>query len=78
MSRVTPLAREVYDRKEEQNFREFVRRNLAEVESKMTFMTEKLRFANLPVYADDAAAGAGGLVQSQFYRTAAGALMVKL
>ena len=78
MSRVTPLAREVYDRKEEQNFREFVRRNFSEAESRIMELSEKLRFSNLPVYVDDAGAGVGGLVQGQFYRTAAGALMVKL
>jgi hypothetical protein len=33
---------------------------------------------NLPTYDDDAAAGAGGLVSGQFYKTAAGAVMVKL
>jgi hypothetical protein len=34
--------------------------------------------ANLPTYADDAAAGAGGLVSGQVYKTAAGAVIVKL
>jgi hypothetical protein len=33
---------------------------------------------NLPAYDDDAAAGAGGLVTGQFYKTPAGAVMVKL
>jgi hypothetical protein len=33
---------------------------------------------SLPTYADDAAAGSGGLVAGQFYKTAAGAVMVKL
>jgi hypothetical protein len=32
----------------------------------------------LPVYADDAAAGAGGLIAGRLYRTAAGVVMVKL
>lgn len=33
---------------------------------------------NLPEYANDAAAGTGGLSAGEFYRTAAGAVMVKL
>jgi hypothetical protein len=33
---------------------------------------------NLPTYDGDAAAGAGGLVTGQFYKTPAGAVMVKL
>lgn len=33
---------------------------------------------DLPTYADDAAAGTGGLAAGQFYRTPAGAVMVKL
>lgn len=33
---------------------------------------------NLPTYANDAAAGAGGLIAGQFYATATGQVMVKL
>lgn len=33
---------------------------------------------SLPTYADDAAAGTGGLVTGQFYMTATGQVMVKL
>jgi hypothetical protein len=75
---VVPLARETYDRRDEQNFREWSRRNLMNAQNMASTTSEALRFANLPVYADNAAAGAGGLIQGQFYRTAAGALMVKL
>lgn len=34
--------------------------------------------SNLPEYADDTAAGAGGLQPGQFYRTSTGVVMVKL
>lgn len=36
------------------------------------------RFVGLPEYADDTAAGVGGLTAGQIYRTATGAIMVKL
>lgn len=36
------------------------------------------RFVGLPEYADDTAAGVGGLTAGQIYRTAAGVIMVKL
>lgn len=35
-------------------------------------------FTGLSIYADDAAAGAGGLTTGQVYKTATGALMIKL
>lgn len=37
-----------------------------------------LYFQDLPIYADDAAAGVGGLVTAAIYKTAAGALRIKL
>lgn len=37
-----------------------------------------ITMAALPEYADDAAAGAGGLTAGRLYRTAAGAVLVKL
>ncbi len=40
--------------------------------------TSKLAVSGLPTYADDAAAGAGGLTSGDFYKTAAGDLKVKL
>ena len=78
MSLVTPVAKERYDRREEQNFREFTRRNLSEALNQAQRANEALRFGNIPEYADDAAAGVGGLIQGQLYRTATGQLMVKL
>lgn len=36
----------------------------------------KIDFASLPIYADNAAAAAGGLAVNDIYRTAAGALRV--
>jgi hypothetical protein len=77
-SLVTPVAGHSYDKREEQNFREFVRRNLSEALNRAQTANEALRYDNLPVYADNAAAGVGGLIQGQFYRTATGQLMVKL
>jgi hypothetical protein len=38
--------------------------------------SNKIKNAGLPVYADNAAALAGGLVAGEMYRTAAGVLMV--
>jgi len=78
MTTVLPSARDKYDRREEQNFREYTRRNVEEAKIAASIISEKLRFANLPTYADNAAAGAGGLIQGQFYKTATGQLMVKL
>jgi len=75
---VFPIARETYERREEQNFREYVRRNVDQANSAVIALADTFRFSQLPVYADNAAAGAGGLIQGQFYRTATGALMVKL
>ena len=77
-SLVTPVAREKYDRREEQNFREFVRRNVSEALSQAQRANEAFRYGNIPEYADDVAAGTGGLIQGQLYRTATGQLMVKL
>ena len=77
-SLVTPVAKEKYDRREEQNFREFVRRNLSDALNRTQVVSEALRYGNIPEYADDVAAGTGGLIQGQLYRTATGQLMVKL
>ena len=35
-------------------------------------------FTNVPTYANDAAAGVGGLVATQIYKTASGELRIKL
>jgi hypothetical protein len=40
--------------------------------------TGVLNLNNLPTYADEAAAGAGGLVQGDMYKTATGELRIKL
>ena len=85
MTTVTPLAKDNYDRKEEQIFREWVRRNIQQAEQ-LAFLAQTagdeagaaFKFAKLPVYADDAEAEAGRLKQGRFYRTATGQLMVKL
>jgi hypothetical protein len=73
-----PIARTVYDRQEEQVFREHVRRGIQEAGNLASVTSESLRFAIMPVYADDTAAGVGGLVQGNIYRTATGVLMIKL
>lgn len=85
MSTVVPIARETYERREEQIFRDYVRRNVTQTNiavenaaATASAITATWDFANLPAYADDTAAGAGGLTQGKFYRTATGALMVKL
>ena len=39
---------------------------------------DAVTFAALPQYADDAAAGGGGLTAGRLYRTATGVVMVKL
>ena len=73
-----PIAPIGYRRDEEQVFRDRVRRGIegsATVEN--LYLLDK-RVSNLPEYADDTAAGAGGLVAGQFYRTATGVVMVKL
>jgi len=76
MSIVVPIAKETYDRRDEQNFREWSRRNLAQATTMAQAFNEAFR--NLPEYADDTAAGAAGLVAGKFYRTAIGQVMVKL
>jgi hypothetical protein len=76
MTTVVPIARETYERREEQNFREWARRNIDNATVMATAFGEAFR--NLPEYADDTAAGVGGLVAGKFYRTATGAVMVKL
>jgi hypothetical protein len=85
MTTVVPLARETYERREEQIFRDWARRNLMQVEASVynaataaQAITDIWAFGNLPEYADDTAAGVGGLTQGKFYRTATGVLMVKL
>lgn len=78
MSANFPIAKEKYDRNEEQVFRELARQGINKASVAAQVISEKWRFANLPTYADDAAAGAGGLIQGSFYKTATGALMVKL
>jgi len=76
MSTVVPIARENYDRRDEQNFREWSRRNIAQATTMAQAFGEAFR--SLPEYADDAAAGVGGLTTGKFYRTATGQVMVKL
>jgi len=85
MTAVVPLAKDRYDRREEQLFREWSRRNIQNAENIASnastaagAVAAALSFANLEVYADDTAAGVGGLTQGTIYRTATGALMVKL
>jgi hypothetical protein len=85
MTTVTPIAKERYERREEQTFRDWARRNFQQVEQNVanaaataSAITALWSFGNLPVYADDTAAGVGGLTQGNFYRTATGVLMVKL
>jgi hypothetical protein len=85
MSTVIPIAKPQYERREEQTFREWVRRNADQAmlaaqnaAATATAITTLWSFPNLPVYADDTAAGVGGLTQGNFYRTATGVLMVKL
>jgi hypothetical protein len=78
MTTVVPVAKDNYERREEQNFREWARRNIDNATNLATSIAEAFRFNNIPLYADDAAAGAGGLTQGRFYRTATGVLMVKL
>jgi len=75
---VVPIAKDKYDRREEQIFREYVRRNVDQANNTANMAIETFRFVNLPVYADDTAAGVGGLTQGKFYRTATGVVMVKL
>lgn len=41
-------------------------------------LTGNVHFTNLPTHADDAAAGTAGIPSGMIYKTAAGALMVKL
>jgi len=43
-----------------------------------TVLAEKLRLANVPTYADDTAAGTGGLTAGDVYKTSTGVLMIKL
>ena len=76
MTLVVPIAKEGYDRRDEQNFREWSRRNIDNATTMATAFGEAFR--NLPEYADDTAAGAAGLVAGKFYRTATGVVMVKL
>lgn len=75
---VVPHAPRNFDQQEEQVFRGLVRKQIersATVES--VYLLDK-RISNLPEYADDTAAGTGGLVAGEFYRTATGVVMVKL
>lgn len=44
----------------------------------LTTSTGKVRIENLPTYADDTAAGAGGLAANTLYKTSTGVLMIKL
>jgi len=85
MTTVVPLAKETYDRRDEQNFREYTRRNLMDAKQLATnaadtadAITMAFDFTTMPVYADNAAATVGGLTQGTIYRTAAGQLMIKL
>jgi hypothetical protein len=38
----------------------------------------RLNIGNVPVYADDTAAGSGGLLSGDIYKTSAGLLAIKL
>jgi len=76
MSTVVPVAPEKYERREQQNFREWSRRNIDHATTMASAFSEAFR--NLPEYADDTAAGAAGLAAGKFYRTATGVVMVKL
>ena len=40
--------------------------------------TQAIAFTNIPTYADDAAAGSGGLLAGYIYKTAGGDLKIKL
>jgi hypothetical protein len=73
---VVPIAKEKYERREEQVFREYVRRNVDQA----TYLAQNAfqRMSDLPTYADDAAAGVGGLIKGTYYKTATGQVMVKL
>lgn len=73
-----PIAPEQLNRLEEQIFRDHVRRNLQDAHNLAQAISEKFRFGVMPVYADDAAAAIGGLIQGSIYRTATGVLMIKL
>jgi hypothetical protein len=52
--------------------------NAAQMEQIEAFINDKilLIFSQLPIYANNAAAKAGGLVDGQYYRTSTGAIMV--
>lgn len=48
------------------------------IKSDSTIFARDVNFSNLPVYADEAAATAGGLATGALYRTTAGAVRIKL
>lgn len=53
--------------------------NVSGATSTSILMTEnRVSISGLPTYADDAAAGVGGLVTNNLYKTASGVLMIKL
>lgn len=73
-----PISPTEYSRLENQVFRDHIRRNIQDAHNLAQAVSEKLRFGIMPVYADDAAAAVGGLIQGSLYRTATGVLMIKL
>lgn len=72
-----PHAPKAYDQREEQVFRDLVRRllQLAATDENLYLMIRQI--THTPEYANDAEAGAAGLTEGQFYHTATGAVMVK-
>jgi len=75
---IVPAAPASYHQQEEQVFRDQVRRSIGLSASGESLHELSQRITSLPTYADDTAAGVGGLTAGQFYKTSAGAVMVKL
>ena len=75
--KVVPRAPDRYDRKEEQVFRDLVRRGIDQSATQENLYLLIKKITNLPEFLNDAAAGAGGLTEGQFYQTPTGAVMVK-
>ncbi len=73
-----PNAPRDFNQQEEQMFRGLVRRQIELSATAENLHLLDKRISNLPEYADDTAAGTGGLVAGEFYRTATGVVMVKL
>ena len=73
-----PIAQPEYSRQEEQVFRDHVRRGIRDSATTESLYLLSQRISNLPTFADNAAAGVGGLATGEFYKTATGQVMVKL